>query len=61
MGMDLEGNPSLVIYALGVAAGATAMAPSALAWTAYALVAIMWLIPDSRIERMLREHAEAGH
>jgi uncharacterized membrane protein len=61
MGKDLKGNASLVIYAIAVAAGATAIAPPALAWTAYALVAIMWLIPDSRIERMLREHAEAGH
>jgi uncharacterized membrane protein len=50
IGSDVKGKASLVMYAVAI--------PSALAqpWVAYALyagVALMWLIPDRRIERVV--------
>lgn len=50
IGNDVKGKVSLVVYAAGIAA--TAIQP----WIGVALytaVAIMWLIPDRRIERAL--------
>lgn len=52
VGRDLKGKLSLVMYLLGIVV-ATQL-PS-LAWGMYAAVALMWLVPDRRIERMLRE------
>jgi Predicted integral membrane protein len=50
IGRDLKGKLSLVGYALGI--GLAFVAPWA-AQTLYAAVALMWLIPDRRIERVL--------
>jgi uncharacterized membrane protein len=43
IGKDLKGQISLVIYAVGIA----------LAFALYILVAIIWLVPDRRIEKIL--------
>jgi uncharacterized membrane protein len=47
IGADLKGKISMALYACGVALGS--IAPYA-AMALYALVALMWLIPDRRIE-----------
>jgi uncharacterized membrane protein len=50
IGKDAKGKLSLVIYALGI--GASFVRP-AIASSLYAVVAVMWLIPDKRIERVV--------
>jgi len=50
IGRDFKGKISLVIYALGIA---LSFVNSWLAFMLYVLVAIMWLIPDRRIEKVL--------
>lgn len=50
VGSDWKGKASLVGYALAVVS--SLMAP-ALAQVIYALIAVVWLIPDRRIERLL--------
>ena len=49
-GRDLKGNISPVLYAIGIAA---AFWQPWIAGAMYILVALMWLIPDRRIEREL--------
>jgi uncharacterized membrane protein len=51
IGRDKKGKVSLVIYALAVGLAAI---NSGLAFGLYILVAIIWLIPDRRIERALK-------
>jgi uncharacterized membrane protein len=51
MGKDLKGQISLFIYAIGI--GVAFLSPW-IAFMLYILVAIIWLIPDRRIERTLR-------
>jgi uncharacterized membrane protein len=51
MGKDLKGQISLLIYAIGI--GVAFLSPW-IAFMLYILVAIIWLIPDRRIERTLR-------
>jgi uncharacterized membrane protein len=51
IGADVKGNLSLVLY---LAAIGVALWWPWLSWAAYALVAAMWLVPDRRIERVLR-------
>jgi uncharacterized membrane protein len=51
LGRDLKGKLSLVLYVLGIV---VAMQLPALAWGIYAAVALMWLVPDRRIERLLQ-------
>jgi uncharacterized membrane protein len=48
LGRDLKGKLSLVLYAVGIA---LAFFDQWLAIAIYLLVALMWLIPDRRIER----------
>lgn len=50
IGGDSKGNISLVLYLIAVA---TSFWLPAVSGVIYALVAAMWLIPDSRIERLL--------
>jgi uncharacterized membrane protein len=50
IGRDLKGQISIVIYAAGIAA---AFVHTLLACALYAGVAIIWLIPDRRIEKTL--------
>jgi hypothetical protein len=50
VGGDWKGNISPMIYVVGIAVAMTAP------WAAgalYALVAVIWLVPDRRIERVL--------
>ena len=50
IGSDLKGKASMVIYALGVAAS---FWQPLVAYGLYLVVALMWLFPDQRIERLL--------
>jgi len=52
LGADLKGKASLIMYALGVI---TALFAPWLAASLYVLVAFIWLIPDRRLERVIRE------
>jgi uncharacterized membrane protein len=47
IGSDVKGNLSILVYAVGIG---LAFANVWLADTAYVLVALMWLVPDRRIE-----------
>jgi uncharacterized membrane protein len=55
VGRDRKGKISIVIYAAGIV-----LAPTApwLAGGLYALVALMWLVPDRRIEQVLVSKSE---
>ncbi len=55
IGRDLKGKLSPILYATGIA---VAWWEPWIAGSIYALVALMWLIPDRRIERALEQ---AGH
>lgn len=50
VGKDLKGKVSMIVYAIAIL---LAFVSSWLACALYILVAIMWLIPDRRIERIL--------
>jgi uncharacterized membrane protein len=52
LGKDFKGKVSLVIYAVAIA---VASFSPALSGSLYALVALMWLIPDRRMEKALAE------
>jgi hypothetical protein len=52
IGSDLKGKLSLGIYALAIL---FAFIQPLVAQVLYALVAVMWLIPDMRIERLLEK------
>lgn len=54
IGGDWKGKASPFLYVLAIA---LAFVRPALAMTVYVLVALMWVVPDRRIERMLTEHA----
>lgn len=51
LGRDLKGNGSIVLYLVAIA---LAMPWPLVSNTIYVLVALIWLIPDRRIERLLR-------
>jgi len=51
VGRDIKGKISPLLYALGVL---SALVEPRFAGAIYVLVALMWLIPDRRIERRLR-------
>ena len=52
MGRDVKGKLSSVLYLIAVV---TATIRPWIAWAIYVAVALMWLIPDRRIERTLAE------
>ena len=52
IGGDWKGNLSPVLYMIGIAAAAAA---PYVACAIYAVVAVIWLVPDRRIERALRD------
>jgi uncharacterized membrane protein len=52
VGKDFKGKVSVVFYAVAIP---LSFVSSWLACALYVLVAIMWLIPDRRIERALTE------
>lgn len=51
IGRDTKGRVSLVIYVFGILASAV---NPVLAWALYFAVALIWLVPDRRIENTLR-------
>lgn len=51
IGRDWKGKTSLLLYALGIP---LAFVRPWMACACYALVVIMWLLPDPRIERLVR-------
>jgi uncharacterized membrane protein len=51
LGRDLKGKLSPVLYLAGIL---LAFADARVAGALYVLVAMIWLVPDRRIERMLR-------
>jgi uncharacterized membrane protein len=57
IGRDWKGHTSLSLYLVAVLAS---LRSPAIAQAIYALVALMWLIPDRRIERVLRELPSGG-
>ena len=54
LGADWKGRASPLLYLLGIAAS---FVLPALAQALYAFVALMWLVPDRRIERMVDNEA----
>lgn len=50
IGADVKGKVSIVVYLAGIG---LAFVHPAIAITLYAAVALMWLVPDPRIERVL--------
>ncbi|TXL60586.1 TMEM175 family protein [Aeromicrobium terrae] len=64
VGRDLKGKLSPVIYLCGIVAAASGSEERE--WTSwlavgfFAVVAILWLIPDQRIERTIREAEATG-
>jgi uncharacterized membrane protein len=56
LGMDFKGKISVVVYALAIP---LAFVAGWISLLLYALVAVMWLIPDRRIElKLAEEHSE---
>ena len=47
---DFKGNISMLLYVLGIA---STLVRHEVAWAFYVLVAMIWLVPDKRIERVL--------
>ena len=56
VGRDLKGKLSPLAYVVAIALAGVA---PALAWVFYAGVALVWLIPDQRIERILSDESVA--
>lgn len=57
IGIDWKGNLSPVLYLLGIV---VSLRWPWVAWALYTLVAVIWLVPDRRIERVLRDEHRAG-
>ncbi len=57
LGADKKGIASVVVYA--VAIGAAFVSPG-VSYLLYVLVAVLWIIPDRRIERAVKNHGEAN-
>jgi uncharacterized membrane protein len=57
LGSDLKGKMSLVLYAVAIAA---AWAAPAISGAVYVLVALIWLVPDRRMERAVASHRETS-
>ncbi len=57
VGRDLKGRLSPVIYVIGILA---AFVDPILGLVPFVVVALIWLVPDRRVERYLAEHQQAG-
>ena len=55
VGSDWKGKASPIIYVIAILA---TFVPPAISGILYAVVALIWLVPDSRIERY---YAHGGH
>jgi uncharacterized membrane protein len=53
LGKDFKGKVSVLLYAAAIP---LAFVRSWISLAIYALVALWWLVPDSRFERLLAEH-----
>jgi uncharacterized membrane protein len=51
LGSDYKGRISLIVYAAAIP---SAFISCWIAWSLYALIAILWIVPDRRIERALK-------
>lgn len=58
VGRDFKGKLSQAAYFIGI--GCAFVAPW-ISWALYVLVAMMWLVPDPRIERALAKHSDGAH
>lgn len=58
IGSDLKGKMSLVLYLLAICSNFVSQWISG---SIYILVALIWLIPDKRIEMMLKDEHEINH
>ncbi|MFN0299260.1 MAG: TMEM175 family protein [Burkholderiales bacterium] len=58
VGRDFKGKLSQVAYIIGI--GCAFLTPW-ISWALYVLVAMIWLVPDPRIERALAQHKEGAH
>jgi uncharacterized membrane protein len=54
IGRDRKGNASLALYVIGIAGSFVHVA---IAGAAFILVAIIWVVPDQRVERVLGDSA----
>jgi uncharacterized membrane protein len=60
VGFDLKGNISPVLYFAGIlCAGLLGPVGPLLGFGFYVAVAIIWVVPDRRIERVVRDHEKA--
>jgi hypothetical protein len=57
VGGDRKGKVSMLIYALAIP---LALVSSTVSCLLYVLVAVLWLVPDRRIEKTLTEEGQ-GH
>jgi hypothetical protein len=57
IGRDLKGKASPILYGIAIA---MAFVQPWVAYCIYILVALMWFIPDRRIERAVDERVAAG-
>ena len=65
IGTDLKGKISPVLYIAGIVSAVADRDPDShvgatIALACFVAVAIMWIVPDRRIERVLSEHEAAG-
>jgi uncharacterized membrane protein len=58
LGKDTKGTLSVVVYVLGILA---AFIHPWIACGLYCLVAVIWLIPDRRIEHIISEKSSSKH
>jgi hypothetical protein len=58
VGADMKGNISPVLYFAGILCAWLLHEPvgAVVAFGFYVAVAILWVVPDRRIERVVREH-----
>jgi uncharacterized membrane protein len=57
VGKDIKGKLSMALYAIGI--GLAFFRPW-LSGSLYALVALIWLVPDRRIEKRMKEESASG-
>lgn len=63
VGKDLKGKASAVLYVAGITIAAfigSSILPVLLAMACFVAVAIMWLVPDRRMEKVIMELEEAN-